>query len=92
MPLARGVDLTPEKFNIILAKAAGTEQQELVNQVVLRLQSQAEYNSVNIGYFGLWLKNYAHYTSPIRRYADLIVHRVLVKALQLDHDGITAAH
>lgn len=90
MPLARGVDLTPEKFNTILAKAEGTEQQELINQVVLRAQSQAEYSPVNIGHFGLCLKNYTHYTSPIRRYADLIVHRALIKALQLGNDGITA--
>lgn len=89
MPLARGIDLTPEKFNIILAKVEGTEQQELVNQVVLRSQSQAEYSPANIGHFGLSLRNYAHFTSPIRRYADLIVHRALIKALRLGDDGIT---
>lgn len=90
MPLARGIDLTPEKFNIILAKVEDTEQQELVNQIVLRSQSQAEYSPANIGHFGLSLKNYAHFTSPIRRYADLIVHRALIKALQLGDDGITS--
>jgi len=90
MPLARGIDLTPEKFNIILAKVADTEQQELVNQVVLRSQSQAEYSPANIGHFGLSLRNYAHFTSPIRRYADLIVHRALIKALRLGDDGVTS--
>jgi len=91
MPLARGVDLTPAKFNILLARVAGGDQQELVNQVVLRSQSQAEYSPINIGHFGLNLRNYAHFTSPIRRYADLIVHRALIKALHLGNDGLTSA-
>lgn len=89
MPLARGVDLTPDKLNLILAKAEGTERQELVNQVVLRSQSQAEYSPSNIGHFGLQLKNYTHYTSPIRRYADLIIHRALIKVLELGPDRLT---
>jgi ribonuclease R len=56
---------------------------------VLRTQSQAEYNPDNIGHFGLHLSRYAHFTSPIRRYADLIVHRALIKALNLGSDGLT---
>lgn len=89
LPLARGVDLTPSKFNNILNRVKGSEQQELVNQVVLRSQAQAEYSPNNIGHFGLMLNNYAHFTSPIRRYADLIVHRALIKALKLGKDGLT---
>ncbi|MFX6011307.1 RNB domain-containing ribonuclease, partial [Acinetobacter baumannii] len=66
----------------------GTDSTELVNQVVLRSQSQAEYSPDNIGHFGLNLRRYAHFTSPIRRYADLIVHRGLVRALGFGADGL----
>jgi ribonuclease R len=55
---------------------------------VLRTQAQAEYVSENYGHFGLNLKRYAHFTSPIRRYADLIVHRALVRALDLGPGGL----
>lgn len=88
--LAKGVDLRPGQFNRILAAVEGTDHQELVNQVVLRTQSQAIYSPDNIGHFGLHLSKYAHFTSPIRRYADLIVHRALIKALGLGKDGLTA--
>ena len=60
----------------------------LVNEVVLRSQSQANYSSINVGHFGLNLRKYAHFTSPIRRYSDLIVHRALVSALKLGDDGL----
>jgi ribonuclease R len=87
--LARGADMRPSHFNNILKRVDGSEQQDMVNQVVLRSQSQAEYNPANIGHFGLNLLRYAHFTSPIRRYADLIVHRALISALGLGPDGIT---
>ena len=58
--------------------------------MVLRSQSQAEYSPENIGHFGLNLRRYAHFTSPIRRYADLIVHRALIAALGLGAGGMTA--
>ena len=64
---------------------------ELVNEVVLRTQAQADYAAENIGHFGLNLRRYAHFTSPIRRYADLIVHRALVRALGLGAGGLTDA-
>ncbi len=81
--------LKPHAFNTILAKAKDLPVPELINEVILRSQSQAEYTPKNIGHFGLNLARYAHFTSPIRRYADLIVHRALVRALDLGPDGLT---
>ena len=89
IPLAKGGMMKPDQFNKILAQVAETPNQDMVNSVVLRSQSQAEYNPVNIGHFGLNLKKYAHFTSPIRRYADLIVHRALVRALSLGDGGLS---
>jgi len=80
--------LRPSVFNGILKKVEDTPEAHLVNEVVLRSQAQAEYNPHNIGHFGLNLRRYAHFTSPIRRYADLIVHRGLIKALGLGDDGL----
>ncbi|MDD9329278.1 MAG: RNB domain-containing ribonuclease, partial [Bartonella sp.] len=82
MSLARGAELTSAQLNNILTKAMNTQQEKLVNQIILRSQSQAEYSPENIGHFGLNLPNYTHFTSPIRRYADLIIHRALIKALK----------
>ncbi|MDS1135500.1 ribonuclease R [Nitratireductor indicus] len=87
--LARGAQLRPAQFNAILARVRGTEHEQLVNEVVLRSQSQAVYAPENLGHFGLNLRRYAHFTSPIRRYADLIVHRALISALGFGKDGIT---
>jgi len=91
LPLARSGDLTAACINALLIQVAGSDTQDLVNQMVLRSQAQAEYNPKNIGHFGLSLKHYAHFTSPIRRYADLIIHRALIKTLKLGHNGITSA-
>lgn len=87
--LAKPGALMPEHFNGILARVSGTDKEELVNQVVLRSQSQAVYSPDNIGHFGLHLDRYAHFTSPIRRFADLIVHRALIGTLGLGEGGIT---
>ncbi|MDQ2632968.1 MAG: RNB domain-containing ribonuclease, partial [Pseudomonadota bacterium] len=89
MSLARGASLTPRQFNGILAQVEGADNEALVNEVVLRTQSQAIYSPENLGHFGLNLRRYAHFTSPIRRYADLIVHRALISSLKLGSDGIT---
>ena len=89
LTLAKGAGLRSNSFNGILAKALDTPHQTMVNEMVLRSQSQAIYSSENIGHFGLNLLKYAHFTSPIRRYADLIVHRALVGSLGLGEGGIT---
>src|SRR5690606_2827582 len=89
MSLARGPQLRPGQFNRILAQVDGADHESLVNEVVLRSQSQAVYSQANIGHFGLNLRRYAHFTSPIRRYSDLIVHRALIRALNLGADGLT---
>ncbi|RWM29306.1 ribonuclease R [Mesorhizobium sp.] len=89
LSLARGAQMRPSQFNGILERVRGADNEALVNEVVLRSQSQAEYSPKNIGHFGLNLKRYAHFTSPIRRYADLIVHRGLIAALGLGPGGLT---
>lgn len=76
-------NLRPSHFNQVLTRLKTTEHGQLIHDVVLRTQSQAEYNPANIGHFGLNLRRYAHFTSPIRRYADLIVHRGLIGSLGL---------
>ncbi len=86
--LAKGQVLTARQFNGILARVKGTEHENVVNEIVLRTQAQAEYVHENYGHFGLNLRRYAHFTSPIRRYADLIVHRALIRALRLGGDGL----
>jgi ribonuclease R len=81
--LAKGQVIRPRHFNEILRKVAGTPYAALVPTLILRSQAQAVYSPTNIGHFGLALRHYAHFTSPIRRYADLIVHRALIGALNL---------
>ncbi|HZP69159.1 MAG TPA: ribonuclease R [Pseudolabrys sp.] len=88
IPFAKGGVLRPEAFNRVLARVKGRDAEQLINEVVLRTQAQAEYSSENYGHFGLNLRRYAHFTSPIRRYADLTVHRGLIRALKLGSDGL----
>lgn len=88
--LAKGQVVKPLMFNSILKKVEGKDYAPLVNQVILRSQSQAVYAPDNIGHFGLALQKYAHFTSPIRRYADLVVHRALIKAYDLGDGGLDA--
>jgi ribonuclease R len=91
IPFPKAGALRPEAFNRVLARVKGRETEQLVNEVVLRAQAQAEYSADNYGHFGLNLRRYAHFTSPIRRYADLIVHRGLIRALGLGTDGLPEA-
>ncbi|WP_245292500.1 ribonuclease R [Rhizobium sp. 9140] len=91
LTLVKGGNMRANHFNGILAKAEDQPYETIVNQMVLRSQSQAVYSPENIGHFGLNLMKYAHFTSPIRRYADLIVHRALVGSLGLGEGAITPA-
>ena len=68
-------------MNKILEQTKETVDYELINQSILRCQSQARYDSKNYSHFGLALKNYVHFTSPIRRYADLLIHRQIIKII-----------
>jgi ribonuclease R len=86
----KGQVVKPGNFMQVLKRVAGTPNETLVNEVVLRSQAQAQYSPENIGHFGLALRRYAHFTSPIRRYADLLVHRALISGLKLGSDGLPA--
>ncbi|MBP1882626.1 ribonuclease R [Sinorhizobium mexicanum] len=87
--LVKGGNMRSNHFNGVLSTAEGKPYETMVNEIVLRSQSQAIYSPENIGHFGLNLMKYAHFTSPIRRYADLVVHRALVTALGLGAGGTT---
>ncbi len=78
--LAKGQVLQTSQLNRLLAQAQDTDFDELINVSTLRSMTQAYYHAENLGHFGLALKSYAHFTSPIRRYSDLIVHRALISA------------
>ena len=89
--LAKGQVLQTSHLNRLLAQAEGTDDAELINITTLRCMTQAYYSPTNFGHFGLALKSYAHFTSPIRRYSDLIVHRALVTTHGWCDDGLTPA-
>jgi ribonuclease R len=82
--LALGQVITPGLFNRLIKDIADEAEKALIMEAVLRSQTQAYYGSRNVGHFGLALGSYAHFTSPIRRYADLLVHRALVDAYGLE--------
>jgi len=86
--LPPGDQVHPRDLDRVLRRVADTPEATVVNEVMLRSQSQAAYSPDNIGHFGLALSRYAHFTSPIRRYADLLVHRALIKGLRLGRDGL----
>jgi ribonuclease R len=85
---AKGQVVKPGIFNRVLETGKGKPHEAALNDVVLRSQAQAIYDDANIGHFGLNLARYAHFTSPIRRYADLIVHRALIRAFRFGDDGL----
>jgi len=87
--LAKGQVLQTRHLNALLNAAAGTDDAELINMSTLRSMTQAYYSPDNFGHFGLALGQYAHFTSPIRRYSDLIVHRALISAHGWGKDGLS---
>ncbi|WP_370206483.1 ribonuclease R [Pararhodobacter marinus] len=87
--LAKGQVLQTRHLNKLLGDAEGSEFDELINMATLRSMTQAYYAPENFGHFGLALRNYAHFTSPIRRYSDLIVHRALIRAHKWGDDGLS---
>ena len=88
LALAKGQVIRPHHFNGVLRAAAGTPYAPLIHQLVLRSQAQAVYSPQNLGHFGLALRRYAHFTSPIRRYSDVLVHRALIAGLHLGEGGL----
>ncbi len=88
VPFALGQVVTPKIFNHLITRVGEQEYKQQVMEQILRSQTQAYYAPVNQGHFGLSLGSYGHFTSPIRRYADLIVHRSLVSAYQLGEGGL----
>ena len=100
LPVPSAENPTPEEFQLLLEKAAGTEAEQVVQTVALRAMQQARYATVNAGHFGLASESYTHFTSPIRRYPDLLVHRLLrkyaahpvVKAEEKAADALFLAH
>jgi ribonuclease R len=81
-------NIHPRNINQLLKVSSERGEANLVHTLLLRTQSQAVYHPDNIGHFGLALEKYAHFTSPIRRYADLIVHRAIVGAYKLGDGGL----
>ena len=89
LTLAKGQVLKTAHLNALLAAAEGTDHDELINLATLRSMTQAYYSPSNFGHFGLALQSYAHFTSPIRRYSDLVVHRALITAHKWGEDGLS---
>ncbi|WP_010297430.1 ribonuclease R [Candidatus Odyssella thessalonicensis] len=85
--LSKSAEPTPAHYNEILQQVKERPYFRTVSELVLRSMAQAQYSPNNLGHFGLSLFQYAHFTSPIRRYADLIVHRCLIAALELGEGG-----
>ena len=87
LKLPQGGSVKPEHLNKVISLCQESKFSQGIKELVLRLQCQAKYSPRNIGHFGLSLKDYAHFTSPIRRYSDLLVHRALISGLELPDDG-----
>jgi ribonuclease R len=87
-PKLKSLDITQAGMNSMLRQAKGHEDEDLVNMLVLRTMAQASYSPNNVGHYGLNLQRYCHFTSPIRRYSDILVHRSLISAFGLGEGGL----
>ncbi len=87
LPTLKSDKPTPHEFNRILQVVKGGRYESLLNDLILRCQAQAQYSPHNQGHYGLGLFDYCHFTSPIRRYSDLIVHRLLITLFDLGEGG-----
>ena len=88
--LPPGQVMRPQNFSHILHQSSASDHAPLISEIILRTQSKAVYSPENQGHFGLALGQYAHFTSPIRRYSDLLVHRSLIDALKLGKHGLSS--
>jgi ribonuclease R len=89
LEFALGQVIRPSTFNHVIARVGDADHKPQIMEQILRTQTQAYYAPLNHGHFGLSLGSYAHFTSPIRRYSDLVVHRALVTAYGLGEGGLT---
>ena len=82
-------DITPKKMQDILDSLHEKKEFEILSDMLLRSMKKAVYSSNNIGHFGLASKIYTHFTSPIRRYPDLFIHRIISKYIEEGYDTVT---
>lgn len=87
LKVSKNYQFNNNQLNKILNKSAEGPFKHITNTLILRAQSRAEYSTKNIGHFGLGLGTYTHFTSPIRRYSDVLIHRALITALKLGDGG-----
>jgi len=87
---AKGQVVSPLVLNQLLARVKDSPAKMAINEAVLRCQARAVYDTSNIGHYGLGLSRYAHFTSPIRRYADLLVHRAIISQLESTTQNLLA--
>jgi ribonuclease R len=80
---------SPKEFQRVLSEVKGKPEERVVNEILLRSMKWAKYSAKNLGHFGLASDGYTHFTSPIRRYPDLIVHRLLKKALSMERMNLS---